>query len=128
MSSRRARNAHSNAPPNLDQHAFVAQRAIGQRCLKPVQIVQARLGRIVGRQPLEIVDRQVLVSLAFGIPEDRQLDCLDFGQIERVDSIFADEQFARAIILPVIVEHHADQRFDHDGHTMLATFLALTAC
>ena len=75
----------------LQDRAAIAERAVGQSRPQPPHRPQIAVFGIGRQPPLEKMYAQVVFAFALGVPQDRGFDRLNFGRIDGVDLIFADQ-------------------------------------
>ena len=85
------RDASMNPPANLDDYAVVAERTIRQRCGKLPHVAGIPVRLHIARNPLEVMNREVLVPFSFGVPKNRQFSGLHRLGLRSLDGIAAGD-------------------------------------
>ena len=86
---------------NFDDRAFVAERAIWK--LRPESLGLSKIDRLarIVRNSLEIMDVEVLVTLAFGQPQHGDFNRLNLLRFGAVDKVLTRQIVARLVRTPI---------------------------
>ena len=68
----------THAPLQTNQATVVAQRRRGKHAMQALLISHPRASELVLGEPLEMMNMKIFISFAFGVPQNRHLDTLDF--------------------------------------------------
>src|SRR5690606_1178219 len=109
--------SHAHAPPNLDDHAFIAEWALGQFGGKSGALPWAYLVAFFHAQPVEEVHAKILVALAFGVPQHRDLDRLHLAAGVSIPAVPAREHLTRRVGTPAAIEHDRNRAGRHVAYS-----------